>query len=108
MDEAALDARLRALAHTVRRTLVAACVAEPLPAGRLVELTGLAPASVSEHLKVLRKTGLLVLERRGRHRYYAANPELVRATAAALLADIDPSAPQHHNRRQKTPREEIA
>ncbi|HKH18476.1 MAG TPA: metalloregulator ArsR/SmtB family transcription factor [Solirubrobacteraceae bacterium] len=93
MEEAALDERLRALAHTVRRRLVAACVAEPQPAGRLVELTGLAPASVSEHLKVLRKTGLLVLERRGRHRYYAANLGLVRQTAAALLADIDARSP---------------
>lgn len=108
MDEAALDARLRALAHTVRRGLVAACLAEPQPAGRLVERTGLAPASVSEHLKVLRKTGLLVLERRGRHRYYAADPELVRQVAECLLAVIDPGPQQHENRRRWTDREETA
>lgn len=89
MDEAALDERLRALAHPVRRRLVAACLQAPQPAGRLVELTGLAPASVSEHLKVLRKTGLLVLEARGRFRLYATDAELVRETAAELLAVID-------------------
>jgi DNA-binding transcriptional ArsR family regulator len=91
VEDAALEERLRALAHPVRRRLVAACVDRPQPAGRLVELTELAPASVSEHLKVLRKTGLLVLEVRGRPRFYAADPELVRATAAALVAAVDPA-----------------
>ena len=84
MDDPELDERLRALAHPVRRRLVAACLAEPLPAGRLVALTELAPASVSEHLKVLRKTGLLVLEQRGRFRLYATDPAIVEATAEAV------------------------
>ena len=83
MEEAALDERLRALAHPVRRRLVTACLAEPQPAGRLVELTGLAPASVSEHLKVLRKTGLLVLEARGRFRLYSTDVRSVVAVRAA-------------------------
>ncbi len=91
MEEAALDERLRALAHPVRRRLVTACMAEPQPAGRLVELTGLAPASVSEHLKVLRKTGLLVLEARGRFRLYSTDAEVVTATASTLLAVIEVS-----------------
>jgi DNA-binding transcriptional ArsR family regulator len=86
VDEAELDERLRALAHPVRRQLVAACLAEPQPAGRLVELTGLAPASVSEHLKVLRKTGILVLEARGRFRLYTTDPSAVTETAAAVSA----------------------
>jgi DNA-binding transcriptional ArsR family regulator len=80
-----LDERLRALAHPVRRQLVAACLAAPRPAGELVELTELAPASVSEHLKVLRKTGLLVLEARGRFRLYATNPTAVEETAEGVL-----------------------
>lgn len=80
-----LDERLRALAHPVRRQLVAACLSEPQPAGRLVELTALAPASVSEHLKVLRKTGLLVLEARGRFRLYATDATVVRRTAEGVM-----------------------
>jgi DNA-binding transcriptional ArsR family regulator len=75
----------------VRRQLVAACLAAPQPAGRLVALTGLAPASVSEHLKVLRKTGILVLEARGRFRLYATDPSVVEETASALLAVTDAS-----------------
>ena len=86
MDEAALDERLRALAHPVRRRLVAACLAAPLPAGELVELTGMAPASVSEHLKVLRKSGLLVLEVRGRYWLYSTDASVVREAAAGVLA----------------------
>jgi DNA-binding transcriptional ArsR family regulator len=80
-----LDERLRALAHPVRRQLVGACLAAPRPAGELVELTALAPASVSEHLKVLRKTGLLVLEARGRFRLYVTDENVVRETAAGVL-----------------------
>jgi DNA-binding transcriptional ArsR family regulator len=76
-----LDERLRALAHPVRRQLVAACREAPQPAGALVELTGLAPASVSEHLKVLRKCGLLVLEVRGRSWIYSTDPRALRETA---------------------------
>ncbi|HEY6887017.1 MAG TPA: metalloregulator ArsR/SmtB family transcription factor [Solirubrobacter sp.] len=89
MDQRAFDERLRALAHPVRRSLFAACLAEAQPAGALVEHTGLAAASVSEHLKVLRKTGLLVLESRGRFRLYTADPESVRETAGALTAWLD-------------------
>ena len=90
-----LDERLRALAHPVRRRLVAACLEAPRTAGGLVAGSGLAPASVSEHLKVLRKTGLLVLERDGRFRRYRADPEAVRATASALarLAVAEPEPP---------------
>ena len=84
MDEAALDERLRALAHPVRRRLVTACLDSPQPAGALVALCDLAPASVSEHLKVLRKSGLLVLEARGRRRLYVADRDVVAATAAAV------------------------
>lgn len=80
----ALDERLRALAHPVRRQLVADCLGAPRTAGDLVARSGLAPASVSEHLKVLRKTGLLILERDGRYRRYRADPDAVRATARAL------------------------
>jgi DNA-binding transcriptional ArsR family regulator len=79
-----LDERLRALAHPARRRIVVACRDAPQPAGALVELTGLAPASVSEHLKVLRKSGLLVLEVRGRSWIYTTDAAALAETAAAL------------------------
>jgi DNA-binding transcriptional ArsR family regulator len=39
---------------------------------------------VSEHLKVLRKTGLVVLERQGRFRLYRTDPSCVRAVASSI------------------------
>ena len=48
-------------------------------------MTDLAAASVSEHLKVLRKTGLLVLETRGRWRVYRTDPAVVQGVANRLL-----------------------
>jgi DNA-binding transcriptional ArsR family regulator len=44
----------------------------------------LAPASVSEHLKVLRKTGLLTLEARHRHRIYRTDDAVLERTAREL------------------------
>lgn len=76
---------MRALAHEGRRQILEACRERSQPAGALVTLVGLAPASVSEHLKVLRKTGLLVLERRGRFRYYRTDTEAVDAVARELV-----------------------
>jgi ArsR family transcriptional regulator, repressor of sdpIR and other operons len=44
----------------------------------------LSAASVSEHLKVLRKTGLVVLERHGRFRLYRTEPACVLAVASSI------------------------
>jgi DNA-binding transcriptional ArsR family regulator len=53
-------------------------------AGELAAASGLSAASVSEHLKVLRKTGLVVLERRGRFRLYRTEPSCVLAVASSV------------------------
>ena len=84
-----LDEVLRALSHRDRRAFVRACLNEDRSAGDLAALSSLSLASVSEHLKVLRKSGLLTLDRRGRHWMYrtdAAVMEMV-ARAVAQLGD---------------------
>ena len=53
-------------------------------AGELAAASGLSAASVSEHLKVLRKTGLVVLERQGRFRLYRTEPSYVLAVASSI------------------------
>ena len=85
MDPQVLDERLRALAHPVRRRLVADCLDAPRTAGDLVTRSDLAAASVSEHLKVLRKCGLLVLEVRGRSWIYTTDRDAV----AEVIGGID-------------------
>jgi DNA-binding transcriptional ArsR family regulator len=82
-DEA--DELLRALSHPARRELLRLCWHERQPAGALTEALGLAAASVSEHLKVLRKSGLLVLHKQGTFRRYAASPTRVAALGEWLL-----------------------
>ncbi|PWJ46975.1 transcriptional regulator, ArsR family [Quadrisphaera granulorum] len=80
MDAGTLDELLRALAHADRRAFVVACRDQEQSAGDLAALSELSLATVSEHLKVLRKTGLLWLERRGRFWMYR--------TDTALLAEV--------------------
>ena len=78
MDRSGLDEALRALAHPDRRMFLKACRGRALSAGELVALSALSNATVSEHLKVLRKAGLLVLERQGKQWLYQTAPEVVR------------------------------
>jgi DNA-binding transcriptional ArsR family regulator len=75
--------------HPTRRLLVRACLEQPRAAGELVELAGAAGATVSEHLKVLRKTGLLVLDVQGRRWLYRTDAELLRASGEAVSALAD-------------------
>lgn len=53
-------------------------------AGELGSLSSLSLASVSEHLKVLRKCGLLVLDKRGRFWMYRSDRAVLRAARLAL------------------------
>lgn len=90
LDEDRLDEVMRALAHPDRRMFVKVCVASPNAAGKLAELSSLALASVSEHLKVLRKSGLLLLTKEGRFRMYRTNTVLLRL-AARTIAELGAS-----------------
>jgi DNA-binding transcriptional ArsR family regulator len=75
---------LRALAHPDRRAFVVACRDGPKAAGELAELSALSLATVSEHLKVLRTAGLLVLDKQGRNWFYSTDPEVL----AAVLREL--------------------
>lgn len=80
---------LRALSHPERRLFVRACRDQAKAAGELASLSALSLATVSEHLKVLRKSGLVVLEKRGRFWFYRADPALVEHAAAMVKGLID-------------------
>jgi len=81
---------LRALAHPDRRRFVIACRGEARAAGDLAELSQLSLATVSEHLKVLRKSGLLILDKRGRFWFYTTDLGVVRRAEAEIrdLTDL--------------------
>jgi DNA-binding transcriptional ArsR family regulator len=85
-DPAHLDELLRALSHHERRGFVRACLDEPQAAGTLAARSSLSLATVSEHLKVLRKTGLLIVEKDGRFWRYATDRARLAQAVAALAA----------------------
>ncbi|HZP51483.1 metalloregulator ArsR/SmtB family transcription factor [Actinocrinis sp.] len=68
-----LDELLRALASRHRRDILRQVWNRERGAGELVSHLGLAAASVSEHLKVLRKTGLVEMRVVGTYRLYRAS-----------------------------------
>ena len=84
-----MDELLRALAHPDRRKFIEICRERAYSAGELAQQSELALASVSEHLKVLRKTGLLEMQAVGRFRVFRANQPLLGQIllAVALLVD---------------------
>jgi DNA-binding transcriptional ArsR family regulator len=80
----ALDELLRALAHPVRRKFVRECLNVERAAGDLAAMSDLSIAAASEHLKVLRKSGLLLLDRRGRFWMYRADVRRLADVAEAV------------------------
>lgn len=84
MTGAELDEVLRALAHAERRFFIGACINVDRAAGELSDMSSLSLAAVSEHLKVLRKTGLLKLEVRGRFWMYRTDAGRLQRALSAL------------------------
>jgi DNA-binding transcriptional ArsR family regulator len=73
---------LRAVAEPQRLALLAELADASRSVGELVKRSGLAQASVSHHLAILRRAGLVVAVREGRRRCYAwaeAGPRTARA-----------------------------
>ncbi|WP_291048730.1 metalloregulator ArsR/SmtB family transcription factor [Herbiconiux sp.] len=84
MNEDDLGEALRALGHPDRRAFIRECRDGERSAGDLAEVSRLSLPSVSEHLKVLRKSGLLILDRRGRHWMYRTDPARLIAVSRAV------------------------
>lgn len=61
---------LRALADESRARIVLALRGQPLCVCQMVELVQLAPSTVSEHLLILKRTGVVTARKEGRWVYY--------------------------------------
>lgn len=84
LDGLELDEALRAISHPDRRLFLRACRHQQKAAGDLAALSDLSLATVSEHLKVLRKSGLMVLTKQGRFWLYRANDASLTALSRAI------------------------
>lgn len=82
---AALSALAQPSRLAIFRTLVGAGPSG-LPAGRVSELTGIAPSSLSFHLKELSHAGLAASRQDGRFVIYTARYETMEAVLAYLTA----------------------
>ncbi|MEM9246209.1 MAG: metalloregulator ArsR/SmtB family transcription factor [Cyanobacteria bacterium P01_F01_bin.153] len=87
MDD--LDELLRAISHQERRRLLKRCWSAPTTAGELASSSKLAIASVSEHLKVLRKTGLVAVEKQGRVWLYRTDRTAVKLLLRRLSSTFE-------------------
>ena len=94
-----LDELLRAVASRHRRDILRQVWDQERGAGELVAHLGLAAASVSEHLKVLRKTGLVEMRIAGTYRLYRASAgrmgDLVRLLEHEFPVSGMPEDPPH-------------
>lgn len=73
-----LDAAFAALADTTRRDMIRGLLHKPRRAGELAGLVGMSPQALSRHLRVLRKSGLVVdagIAGDARVRVYSIHPE---------------------------------
>jgi len=80
---------LRVLADPLREQIVRLLAREALCTCHIVEETGAGQTNVSNHLRQLRRSGLVRTEPHGRYTYYRLRPDALRALAANLtdLAD---------------------
>lgn len=90
IDDGQLDQLIRALSNQTRRTILRLCHPSRISAGAIAAEIDLALASVSEHLKVLRKTELVDVERSGTRWLYATNTERLDHALEALRKDLPP------------------
>lgn len=77
---------IRTLADPLRAQIVELLAEGPACTCHLVTDTGAKQPNVSNHLRILRQSGLVVAEPRGRFTYYRLLPEAIEAAAGQLTA----------------------
>ena len=78
---------LKGLADADRLKIVQCLVEGPRNVTELAAILGKELAAVSHHLGVLRNTGLVLEEKRGRFMYYALHPDVFRHDATGVQPD---------------------
>lgn len=84
MPAEAIDSALVALSHPARRELVRLCAEGERNAGELGALVRLRQPATSQHLRMLRDAGLLVVRRDGNRRFYRVDFTRLARVQAAL------------------------
>jgi ArsR family transcriptional regulator len=90
----------RALGHPARMQIVRTLIARQTCIGcDLVDESGLAQSTVSEHLRILKAAGIISGEIEGPRVCYSLNPEALRPLREFLLTAESPERPRSSRRR---------
>jgi DNA-binding transcriptional ArsR family regulator len=73
--QAYIPAQLDALADATRRAILERLLNGALPVGRIAETFTISRPAISQHLKVLEQSGLVIHTAAGTRRVYQLNPE---------------------------------
>jgi DNA-binding transcriptional ArsR family regulator len=84
-----MDAALRAIADPIRRRILSLVWREERTAGEIAARFEVSQPAVSQHLKVLRETGLVAVRRDGTRRFYRADQRSMAAVRAVVEAFWD-------------------
>lgn len=87
-SQATLQRQLRVLSEPVRWELCRHLIAEPITTGELTVHTGMTKYAVSQHLRVLRESGLVQSLREGRHVYHRVDAARIAALGHEVLRTI--------------------
>lgn len=92
MDDPALFARLRAIAHPCRYCILAALAQRELNVKEIEQASGVTQPGLSQHLCVLRQAGLVRTRKQSRMIYYQLQADCLGALAVAIGALAMPPA----------------
>ena len=90
------DRMFRAVADPTRRNILERLHERELTVLELCEPFRITQPSLSKHLAVLRRSGLIFARRSGRHRYYRLSPESLEHIAAWVAQFRDVRGPSGH------------
>ncbi len=83
----------RALADETRQKIMALCCCQQLSVSDIVNALNVSQPTVSHHLAVLRRAGLVRSERRGKQVLYTLNRERIVAGCCQVAEDFAPGYP---------------
>ena len=71
------DAQFEALGYATRRAILARLADGPLPVGEIARDFPMSRPAISQHLRVLKRAGLVTDSAAGTRRLYAVNPDAI-------------------------------
>ena len=80
----------KALADETRQKIMALCCCQWLNVGDIVEALDVAQPTVSHHLSILRKAGLVHTRRKGKQVFYTLNQERLAAGCCQVAQEFAP------------------